>query len=177
MDNEWRDIPGYNGRYQINREGDIRSWAPHGGRYSKGTASKPHILKQYKNQRRYVVYLKNGDNKHAPVSVFRLMVKTWFGDIPDGMVSYHKNGDIRDHNINNIGFVTKQQLGKMTGGKMNRKPVKRLDKRSGQWEFFPSVTAAAKASYMSYASLRRRMHGDFKEYAKEQYVFAFDDDD
>lgn len=177
MDNEWREIPGYDGFYQINREGDMRSWRQHGGRYAGQIAEAPHPIKQYKNQRRYVVYLKAPGGKHTPVPVFRLMVKTWFGDIPDGMVPYHKNGDIADHNINNIGFVTRQQLGKMTGGIMNRKPVKRLDKRTGQWEFFPSVIAAAKASYMSDAALRRRLHGDFKEYAKEQYVFAFDDDD
>lgn len=87
-DNWWRDIPGYNGAYQINRSGEVRSWRWRGEHLSKDAR----ILTQYtrkprgktrRNARQYVK-LTDPSGRARDVAVIRIMVEVWFGGYPPG---------------------------------------------------------------------------------------------
>ena len=76
---EWYDIPGFGGKYQINYFGNIRRALKRGYK-----ALQPYI--KTTNGRRVVKL-----NCKEQV-VMKLMRITFIGELPPGMVTYHKNG-------------------------------------------------------------------------------------
>lgn len=81
--NEWYDIPGYGGKYQINYFGNIR-------RALKRGYKDLHPYIKSSNGRRIVKL--NGKEQ----VVMKLMQITFIGALPPGKVAYHKNGIITD---------------------------------------------------------------------------------
>lgn len=176
LDPNWRDIPGYDGAYQISREGDVRTW-----RYRKDRRlKKPRLLSQYmkhqgKRSRRRYVKLTRPDGTTVEAPVLHLMVDVYLGGQRPGKVPYHKNGDLADHNINNIGFITRQELGRMTGGDSSRRPVAKVDRNGEIVEVYPSARLAGKANHMSYEAVLQRCHGKVKDpFAADGYNYVFD---
>lgn len=73
QDQEWHDIPGYNGRYQINRDGDVRAVAHW---------REPRVLKCRPNHTRkgaVTVQLLRPSGKVRHEKVVSLMVNTFLG--------------------------------------------------------------------------------------------------
>lgn len=176
---DWRDIPNYDGVYQINREGQVRSWRQTGG----GMKTTPKILRQSKIKTPKstrtgapIVYLTDKNGRGKTWIVFHLMVISWFEPCAENVTPYHKNGDIADNFLSNIAFTTKSKLGKMTGGKNNRKPIVKIDKSGKIVEVYPSLHAASLANYMSEAAIRERCKGIVKRpFAGTGYSFRYDD--
>ena len=114
-DLDWRDIPGYEGRYQISRMGEVRSlWNRYGAR-PKPKMLKPynHCTKQSGSQtHQYFVNLTDATGKAANKRVAVLMRDTWMGGPRKGMVVYHKNGDVKA-----LGAAMNQTLCGRGGGK------------------------------------------------------------
>ena len=100
--NEWYDIPGYGGKYQINYFGNIR-------RALKRGYKDLHPYIKSSNGRRIVKL--NGKEQ----VVMKLMQITFIGALPPGKAAYHKNGIITDDALNNIGITTRSELGRLTG--------------------------------------------------------------
>ncbi len=176
--NAWRDIPGYGGAYQVNFEGQIRTWRWRGEHWLK----EPRLLTQYvrkprgksrRSGRRYVK-LTDAGGKSREVAAIRIMADVWLGGCPPGKVAYHKNGVLTDHHYNNIGFATPQKLGQMTGAKSGRKPVAKVDERGEIVEYYPSARTAAKANHMSYQTVLDRCNGKVKKpYALDGHTYQF----
>lgn len=95
----WYDIPGYDGKYQINYFGNVRRALKRGYK-----ALHPYI--KTTNGRRVVKL-----NCKEQV-IMKLMQITFIGELPLGMVTYHKNGIITDDALNNIGIITRSLSGK-----------------------------------------------------------------
>jgi len=176
---EWRDIPGYDGAYQISWSGQVRTWRWRGSHYLK----EPKLLVQYRRKRRgqgrnsnrRYVKLTDPAGRAKEVAVIRLMVEVWLGGYPPGKVAYHKNGDLTDHYANNIGFITPSQLGKITGAKSGRMPVAKIGPDGGVVEVYPSARKAAKANHMSYQTVLDRCHNKVKNpFALDGYTYQFD---
>lgn len=175
---EWRDIPGYNGMYQISRWGEVRTWRWRGKQLMK----EPRLMHQYlskggKNSRSLFVKLTDSTGKGRAITVLRLMVDTWLGGCPPGKVPYHKNGDLTDHCLHNIAFATRSELGKMTGAKSKRRPVAKIAPDGEIVEVYSSARAAAKANHMSYQTVLDRCNGKVqKPFALDGFNYLFDDD-
>ncbi len=175
---DWRDIPGYNGAYQISPRGEVRSWRYRGEHFAKN----PKILTQYKrggnrpgHRPIRFVKLTTPDGKAKDWPVLRLMVLTWYGGCPEGKVPYHKNGDLNDHSLHNIGFITRRELGKKTGAKAKRIAVKKISPSGEVVAFYPSARAAAKANHMSYQSVIDRCNGKVKKpFALDGHNYQWD---
>ena len=174
---DWRDIPGYNGMYQVSFEGEVRTWRWRG----EHKMSQPRILAQYmrhkgRKSRARFVKLTDSNGRAKEVKVLSLMVDVWLGGGKTGKVPYHKNGDLADHCVNNIGFMTRTELGKKTGAKSSkRKPVAKIDTEGNVVEIYTSARSAAKANHMSYQTVLDRCAGKVKNpFALDGYNYAFD---
>lgn len=76
------------------------------------------------------------------------VVQLFLGGVPEGYVSYHKNGKRTDNRVENLGFVTRKELFFRCATKSCMKPIIKLDERTGEiLEEYPSLTMAAKLNY------------------------------
>ena len=175
----WRDIPGYDGAYQISWEGQVRTWRWRGDHFLK----EPKVLAQYirkprgkarRSARRYVK-LTDPSGRVKEVAVIRLMVEVWFGGYPPGKVAYHKNGDTTDHCYTNIGFIEPRKLGQLTGAKAKRQPVAKVNEAGEVVDIYPSARKAAKANHMSYQAVIDRCHGKIKKpFALDGHTYRYE---
>lgn len=178
MDQDWRDIPGYNGAYQINRMAEVRCWKWRGRR-----TKVPHFLAQYRKKSRgngrrsgrYFFKLTGPDGKAREVAVIGLMVDVWLGGRPPGKVAYHRNGDLADSCLHNIAFATPRELGAKTGAQSSRRPVEKIDTSGDVVAVYSSARAAARANRMSYQTVLDRCNGKVKNpYALDGHNYRFE---
>lgn len=176
---DWRDIPGYDGLYQVDRMGQVRSWKWRVGRRAK----QPHLLTQYLHKRGgrgnsvYVKLTTPDGSKSKEVRVISIMRDVWMGGPRPGLVVYHKNGDLSDNCLHNLGFISHQKLGQKTGAQSKRRPVVKINTTGEIVEVYPSARSAAKANHMSYQTVLDRCNGVVKKpFALDGHNYAFEDD-
>ena len=172
---EWRNVPRYDGAYQANRDGQIRSWRWRRNHFAKTPKLMTPFIKKSLGSRRRFVKLTDRNGQACEVSVLQIMVNTWKGGCPEGLVPYHKNGDLADSSVNNIGFATRCELGRMTGAKSRRMPVVKVDSYKNQIAHYSSAREAGRQNNMSYQTVLDRCHGRVKNpYSLDGYNYAFD---
>lgn len=76
-----------------------------------------------------------------------LIARTFLGPVPDGAVPYHKNGMQSENHINNIAYIPRQELGKLTGYSSRNKIVVKLDSCGQDVEYYRSAREAAKKNF------------------------------
>lgn len=111
-DEIWKDIPGYEGKYQVSNMGRIKSLQ----RTIKGVnqfgcfewISKERILKAGKRDSygHLSVVL---NNPRKSYSVHQLVMAAFVGDTPDGMDICHNNCDSADNRLCNLRFDTRTE--------------------------------------------------------------------
>lgn len=173
---EWRKIPGYGGAYEISWGGEVRTYRWRGSHF----AQKPRLLTAYMRKRgrrgrARFVKLTDEHGKAHEVKVLSLMVEVWLGGNRSGMVPYHKNGDLNDNCVNNIGFITRQALGQKSGANGRRKPVAKVTPDGEVIALYPSARKAAAANHMSYQTVLDRCNGKVKKpFALDGTTYVFD---
>lgn len=162
----WYDIPGYDGKYQINFYGKIRRVLKNG---------------RYKELHPYIK-ITNGSqavklNSKEKV-VMSLMRKTFIGDLPDGYNTYHRDGCRSNNELSNIGVIEKRELSKLISRCNNREVgVVKLDSNGNIVNFYRSAREAGRQNYMSYQTILDRINGKTKGlYAGDGYVYVKDKD-
>ena len=168
----WRDIPDTHGAYQISIEGNIRKI------WSSGKVSDMVPYTQcngYKKDKKPRLFIRlDYDGKRRTFSVLSLMVKTFYGNIPKGMLPYHKDGVASNNHINNIGFITKSELGKITGYKSKSKAVFKVNKNGEVIDVYKSAAVAADKNFVSYDTvLRRCNHKLSNEFKLIEFTFRW----
>ncbi len=112
--NIWKDIPGYEGRYQASITGKIRSIS----RPVKGKNpynAKPFIRTMAGRILKPGRYCKSGHvsvvlgKKTNGIPVHRLIMKTFEGDCPKGMEVLHINGNPQDNRFENLRYGTRTE--------------------------------------------------------------------
>lgn len=172
MKETWTDIPGYGGKYQIDREANVRRVYASG----KARAMTPYHKKMRGSQRLVVKLTKDG--KPREEILMRLVALTFLGPPPKGCVPYHKNGCQSDNYLNNIAYIDKRELGRLTGAKAGRRPVAKVDKDGHAVEVYPSARETARRNYMSYQTVIDRCNGKVKgAFAPDGYAYVWDDDE
>ncbi|MHB1652365.1 MAG: NUMOD4 motif-containing HNH endonuclease [Desulfitobacteriaceae bacterium] len=110
----WKDIPGYEGRYQASSLGRIKSLSrkvrgenPYTGREFMRTIPE-RILRpgRYCSGGHLSVVLGHGE---AGVPVHQLIMLTFVGTPPDDMEVLHNNGDPMDNRIENLRYGTRTE--------------------------------------------------------------------
>lgn len=103
---DWQWIPGFEGRYKISSEGDVRSEARY---YARGGALKPRLTRYNpaKGEVPYkVVRLYPGDRTFVDKLVHIAMLETFIGLRPEGHEGRHLNGDSLDNRRENLTWGT-----------------------------------------------------------------------
>lgn len=169
----WKDIPGYNGKYQVNFYGEIRRVYEKSGK-TKILNSFP--KKRRKGSDRYVVHL-SIDGKTREEAVIKLVSETFIGKCPDGFIPIHKNGLQSDNCIWNIEYITLKENGKRNGSKANRRPVAKISSCGDVVCFYSSAREAARENFMSYQTVIDRCNGKVKSlFAPDGYVYVWDEE-
>lgn len=167
----WKDIPGYGGKYQVDREGNVRRVY----RPGKTRSLTPQHKKMCGSQR--LVVRLTVDGKAEDRVLMQLVARTFLGPAPDGCVAHHKNGCQSDNYVNNIEYVTKEELGKINGAKSRRKPVAKLGRDGEIVQIYSSAREAARENYMSYQTIIDRCNGRCRSaFAPDGFAYAWDDD-
>ncbi|QWY14814.1 HNH endonuclease [Staphylococcus phage SAP23] len=92
---QWKDIPGYEGIYQVSNLGNVKSF--------KG---KEKILKQYKNKdNRYIVTLRNNNNNKV-YTTYYLVAISFIGEKPEGYEICHIDGNSENNELSNLKYDT-----------------------------------------------------------------------
>ena len=110
----WKDIPGYEGRYQASTDGRIRS-------VDRLVRGKCHYTGKdfYRRMKGRILrpgqFCKNGHVSvvlgHGAVGspVHQLIMLTFVGPVPDGMEVLHINGDPTDNRLSNLRYGTRTE--------------------------------------------------------------------
>lgn len=170
MKETWKDIPGYEGKYQVDIEGNIRHVFTSG----KIRILKPYIKKTSNNQRFVVKLTKDGKTKEE--TMIQIIAKAFLGNPPPGYVPYHKNGCQSDNYIQNIAYISRKDLGKLTGRNSRRQPVAKIDSSGQIIEVYSSARECARKNFMSRQTVTDRCNGKCKSaFAPDGYAYAWED--
>ena len=107
MENEiWKDIVGYEGKYQISNKGNVKSVArKRTCRVNGGTIAEmkvpEKILKKWKRSCYFLVDLWNG-SKRDTRSVHILVYEAFVGKIKKGMMIHHKDENKLNNDVENL---------------------------------------------------------------------------
>lgn len=125
----WKDIPGYEGRYQASNTGQIKAMAR---KRKNGTMREEHILKQQTWPLGYKkVKLSSGNNRFKTFFVHRLVALT-FIDNPDGLPFInHKDENGSNNCVENLEWCTRTY---------NANYGHRLEKTRGENNIFHKLT-------------------------------------
>lgn len=161
MNDEWRTIPGYGGRYMINKSGDVVSVMG-----KRGTRSCPMRLRRYNDRGTVVVSLLVGGERKQR-SVMRLMVTAWIRELGNNEIAYPINGDGTDTRLENIGIRRR--------GFMAKHPVLKVDSEGNVVARYDSIGEAADAEYVSIACIRYHLYGQAQKPFEGEYRFVRED--
>lgn len=168
----YRDIPGYSGKYKVNPIGDVIRV------YPSGKTRKLHAYHKRMNGSQRLVIKLSIDGKHKEVILMQVVALTYLGPTPEGYTAYHKDGDQENNCIHNIAYISRRELGKITGAKSKRRPVAKIDSSGEIIEVYPSARAASRVNHMSYQTVIDRCNGKCKSaFAPDGYAYAWDDDE
>lgn len=151
----WSEVPG-SIKYQVSNYGNFR-------RKLKNGKFKPIKVYLRKNKWMAVKVDFNGvyQEYHAHV-----IVAAVFLDAPPipGMILYHKNTLIKDNYAGNLEWITREELGKKTGGTTNRSiPVVKYDKDTGEIiDFYRSISDAARDNFIHKETICMAIRGKLK---------------
>lgn len=147
---QWRDVPGYDGRYQASTEGNMRRRLPNGRMVPVRVYDNRGYRKIY-----HTVKLTRPDGCRQERPLLRVIAETWYPDQIQGRRVVHLNGLHSDNSATNVMLMTKEALMRRIGGKTNRKAV--IHYRRGKIvEVYPSIVAACNATgYCTHTIVKR----------------------
>ena len=163
----WYDIPGYEGSYQINWWGNIRTMLKN---------KKYKIMKtQLRSDGKHIIRLYK-DGKYKEWTIMRLMRITFIGELPAGYVTYHKDEIKNNEELSNIGIISRSELTRKTNAKSKRSiKVVKINSDGEIVDCYKSIRNAAKKNNLSYGTLVYYVSKKARYlYAPDGYVYCKD---
>lgn len=99
MQEQWRPIPGHEGRYDVSDQGQVRSWLPWRGE------PVPRLLTHCPDERGYPRVRMAGKTPR----VHQLVAAAFLGPRPDGQEVRHLDGDETNPRLSNLAYGTPSQ--------------------------------------------------------------------
>lgn len=173
---EWRDIKGYEGLYQVSDWGRVKALKRNAVGKGRNQYDDEHILKLHKcircgKERVQATLYKNGVKKYPVVS--RLVYEAFVGDIPEDIQVNHIDENPSNNVLSNLNLMTpkensnwgtrNERLSKAFRNEEKRsKPVDQIDLTTGEIiATYPSAKEAARQLGFAQANISRCCNGGF----------------
>jgi len=158
----WKPLARYK-KYEIDTQGSIRN-----------IKTKKIIQPTLKNGI-LIIRLTGENGIRKEERVHKLVGKTFLPLPKTGQSLRHINGLRTDNFIGNLEYVSKKELGKLTGPSSRRKPVVKISIAGEELEFYSSAREAAKQNYMSYQTVTNYCNKKAKKkIAPDGYIYKWD---
>ena len=112
---EWKDVPGYEGLYQVSDQGRVRSfprvvveWDPRWGS-QRERRIKGRTLTPFQSGKGYLQVALHRDGRGDRFYVHQLVLIAFIGPCPDGKECCHGNGNPADNRLENLRWGTKTE--------------------------------------------------------------------
>lgn len=100
---EWRDIPGYEGLYQVSSLGNFRGLARMD---SNGARRQSALMLPHNHKSGYYYITLSKASRQQTFSAHRLVAACFLGERPDGTVINHRDGDKHNNCVDNLEYCT-----------------------------------------------------------------------
>ncbi len=155
----FNEIPGYEGYYEIDRKGSVRS-IKRVIKTEKGNITiNSKNIKPRNNNNGYLEIRLSKDGKTKTKFIHRLLAMTYINNINNKPEVNHINGTKLDNRLDNLEWVTKSENMQHAykTGLIRPKGIKVIDKVTG--EEFTSIKLAAKKRNINYQTMQRHLSG------------------
>ena len=184
MEEIWKDIEGYEGRYQVSNLGRVkalpRTVEGH-NQHGKWTRTEPAkiMAQKLQNTDRYQVSLRDADGKRTTFYVHRLVAMAFVPGYFEGATVNHKNEDHHDNRADNLEWMTKAENNaygthNFRVGKSLRMAVEMLTDEGEHVAYYDSMSEAAEKSGCPLSSIHRCCYG--RQETTNGYRFRFTTD-
>lgn len=144
-DEVWRDIP--NSRWQVSSYGRYRS------RVQERWVYRLPDMNKKKGSLKISIQIAG---KVERLNAHKKVVELFIGEVPEGYVIYHKNGNKSYNHVDNLGFITKWALFQREATSRLKKTVVKIDRKNGKViEEYPSLIVAADANFTDESTIQR----------------------
>jgi len=164
MQEQWRDIAGYEGRYQVSDQGRVRRTAceiTQGNGHSEITYSiPPRLLRSFESNCSYqrIGLRMNGQRKYY--NVHRLVAQAFVPNPSNLPEVNHKNEDKSDNRAENLEWVTSEQNcnhgtrnKRISDNTSRSRRVLRMTQCGSEVKEYKSISAASRETGISVASI------------------------
>ncbi len=150
----WVMVPG-SVKYQVSNYGNVR-------KILKSGKTRP--IKTYRKHDKCNVVKVDFQGKYGEHVVHTIVAAAFLEKPEPKLVLWHKNGLKFDDYAGNLEWITRQELGRRTGGKNDTCiPVLKIDRKSGEIiDFYKSIREAARNNYISTESICEVIRGNQK---------------
>ena len=174
---EWRDIKGYKGKYQISNMGRVKSlertvWY-NGGHYKKSEK----ILKANPDRYGYLYVVLCKDGKDKKCKIHRLVAQAFLPNTSNLPDVNHKDENKQNNYVENLEWCSKLYNNTYNGrakkvGKKNSKPVYSVSKESGLVTYWESSKEAGRILGISSSHICRCLKGNLKSTGGFYFFYA-----
>lgn len=149
----WKDIPGYEGLYQVSNMGNVKSLDRVAPNNNNGTQLiKGRVLKPGSNDKGYRQVSLSKDGRVRSKKITSLMAMAFFGHKPNGkldIVVDHKNNINTDDRLDNLQLITnRKNLSKDKKNKTSRYTGVNWYKTRNKWH--ARITINSKRKHLGY---------------------------
>lgn len=147
---QWRDVPGYEGLYQVSSNGDVRRWY----KRSKKWGTVKQVGNRGYNNKHFCVNLYK-DGKRGQTTVLRLVALAFFPEQMKGdAVAVHRNGLHSDNSLRNLRIMSKRESG-MVRSINRRRAVMKINRDGEAVDIYPSIAAACRDTGLAKQTIYR----------------------
>lgn len=154
----WKDIPNYEGLYQIDNFGNIKSLHNYRG---KNNILKPRIKRGY-----YTIGLRK-DGKRKWIGIHRLLAETFIPNPNNYPVVNHKDENKLNNNLDNLEWCT-VSYNNSYGTRLKRvkskvaKPILQFDLEGNFLKQYPSLMDASRETNLNQSTMSHCANGKYK---------------
>ena len=170
MKEEWKDIEGFEGYYQVSNMGNVKSL-----NYNK--TGKEKIMKTWDSGQGYQKVQLCKDGKSKTYTVHRL-VATAFLENPDNLpVINHKDENPKNNNVDNLEWCSVLYNNTYNGkieriAEKNKKPIYSINKVSGLIMYWNSIKEASRVLGIAPQSISNCLKGRHKSIKGYTFFYA-----
>lgn len=148
-DEIWKPL-NINDKYLISNYGRVKRL------YMNG---KSKLITPFLKQNKWMIIKINVDGK-CRQQVLHVLVARNFLEVEPGKVIYHKDGNKFKNHADNLGFITREDIGHKFGGNAKAVPVLKLDADTGEvLDSYENIREAGRENYLCHEAIRQCVKG------------------